>query len=138
MFYFAALERECGQQARSGSRKQLQEFKALTGGNSRHMRQILLGHRLFSDAHRKMTCVKLSAVWTEFRIVLQGDLFLSNKEHTHFPSILWGWGRRSSWTVWGWAMCLGTGWWDWRCLGVLLIPRFSGKLPGKKEEAGQA
>lgn len=39
-----------------------------------------------------MTCVKLSTVWAEFGIVPQGDLFLSNKEHTRFPSILWGWG----------------------------------------------
>lgn len=37
-----------------------------------------------------MTYVKLSTIWTKFRIVLEGDLFLSNKEHTRFPSILLG------------------------------------------------
>ena len=55
----------------SGGRKQLQELKVLTKGNSRGVLPILLGHKaFFPDAHRKMTCSKLATLWTKFRIVL--------------------------------------------------------------------
>ena len=66
--YLAALERDHGHH---GRRKQLQEFKVLTKGNSRCVLPILLGHKaFFPDAHRKMTRSKLSMRWTKFRIVL--------------------------------------------------------------------
>lgn len=123
----------------SGGRKQLQELRVLTGGNSSRVRPILLGRRPVSVAHRKVTCVKLPIVWTEFRIVLQGDLFLkSSKEHTHFPSIRWGphAGRGGSRVAWGWAMWDSGGAGGVR--GVLLGPKLSQTLPGKKEEVGQA
>lgn len=66
-FYLAAPERDRGHE---WGRKQLQEFKVLTKGKSRSVLPVLLGHRRFSDAHRKMTRVKLSTIWTKFRIVL--------------------------------------------------------------------
>lgn len=113
------------------------------------MHLILLGHRLFSDACRKMTCVKLSTVWTKFRIVLEGDLFLSNKEHTRFPSILLGGdvpflpkvlraGRVSvqAGEAAGWSGA-GGGCWDWGYLGILLDPGLNRMFPGLKEEGEQ-
>ena len=113
------------------------------------MHLILLRHRLFSDVRRKMTCVKLSTIWTKFRIVLEGDLFLSNKEHTRFPSILLGGdvpflpkvlgaGRVSvqAGEAAGWSGAEG-GCWDGGCLGILLNPGLSRMFPGLKEERGQ-
>lgn len=110
---------------------------------------IPFGHRLFSDVRRKMTYVKLSTIWTKFRIVLEEDLFLSNKEHTRFPSILLGGDvpflpmvLRAGWVsvlageAAGWSGA-GRGCWDWGRLEILLDPRLSRMFPGLKEEGGQ-
>lgn len=72
----------------SRSRKQFQEFKILIEGSSRCVYLILFGYRIFLDVYRKMICVKFLIIWIKFRIVFQGDFFLSIQEYTYFLSIL--------------------------------------------------
>lgn len=85
---------------------------------------------------------------------LRGDLFLSNEEHTRFPSILWEVGvtfprlselegcQLQAGEAAGWpgagVTCLRERRWDWRCLGVLPDPGLSKTLREKMEEAGWA
>lgn len=86
--------------------------------------------RTQAEARRKMAWFKLSTVWTEFRIVLWGDLFLSNKEHTRFPSILLGgWSSmQQERQLVGLGSVVGL-----QVSGVLLEPRLVGCPQGRRE-----